>query len=256
MKFHVDPIPGVVLGVAGFAVGFCCAGLYFQRTLRAELDREIQDVKDHYRHRLDKDTEAIRNTIASMAESDGDPRTAATEAATEAGWLPDFDPTAPEGVLADTADGGRGSKTNYAAASRLPAPVIIRDGERALETTDEENVVEGLGAAARDTTKPHVISVEEFGELDNFQNLTITYYVEDDVLADDKDAPIVDIAKTVGLGFQTKFGELSGDPNIVHIRSPKLEIDFEVCLDHRAFSEVVLGYNTADPKKKVRPDTS
>lgn len=255
MKLHVDPIPGVVLGLAGIGVGFVGAGLFFQRKLREELDREIQDVKDHYQHRLDEELARLSERVVAMAESGGDTGTAKAEAKAQAGWLPDFDPTAPDGVLAEEADTSRGPKTNYAAASRLPAPVIIRDGERALEQTDEENLVDRPGSA-RDTTKPHVISVEEFGELDNYQCLSITYYTEDKVLVDDKEVPMPDFARMVGANFMDHFGEFSGDVHIVHIRCPRLEIDFEIAQDFRSYSEVVLGYNTAEPKKKARPDTS
>jgi hypothetical protein len=257
MKFHVDPAPGALLCLGGIAIGFCGAGLFFQRTLRAELDREIQDVKDHYQMRLRQILTRTSEPDVPVDEFGGD--TGATEAEVEElASVTSFELVGEDGADADSTPADNRPRTNYAAASRLPPPVIIRDGERPQAgVTDEENVVAGLGTAP-DPTRPYVISVEEFGELDEHQCLTITYWMKDDVLTDDKEAPMPDFARIVGADFLEHFGEQSGDENIVHIRNPRLQIDFEVARDFRAFSEVVLGvgYDTADPKKKKRPDSS
>ena len=95
----------------------------------------------------------------------------------------------------------------------------------------------------RDTTRPYVISPLEFGECDpGWQQLAITYYVADSVLADDREQPIRDIVGTVGPLSVEGFGGISEDPSIRYIRNERLELDFEICLDRRAFTDVVLNY--------------
>jgi hypothetical protein len=103
----------------------------------------------------------------------------------------------------------------------------------------------------RNTSKPYAIAVSELGDdLPGYQNLTITWYMEDDTLVDDKDQPIRDVLRTVGPLDPNGFGGLSGDPNIRYVRNEKLEINFEIVLDRRSYTDVVLGYGQADARKR------
>lgn len=104
--------------------------------------------------------------------------------------------------------------------------------------------------ASRDTTKPYVISPEEFAEQElGWQAVTITYYAADRVLTDDKEQPIRDIRSTVGPLSKASFGGISGDPNIRYIRNERLELDFEIVLDERAYVDVVLNYGNPNRRK-------
>lgn len=104
---------------------------------------------------------------------------------------------------------------------------------------------------SRDKTKPYVISPAEFSEsLVGWQQLSITYYAGDKVLADDAEQPIRDVLMTTGPISREGFGGISEDPSIRYIRNEKLELDFEIRWDDRSYAEAVLNYgNPENPQR-------
>lgn len=103
----------------------------------------------------------------------------------------------------------------------------------------DPEIVSGRSALERDPSLPYVISEEEFGESEvGWQQLTITYFAGDSVLVDDQDVPIPDVVNTVGLLPIALFGEGTS----VYVRNPRLEIDFEMVLDTRAYTDAILNY--------------
>lgn len=84
--------------------------------------------------------------------------------------------------------------------------------------------------------RPYTISPEEFGELDGYQRVSLTYYA-DQILADDNDELVDDIDGTVGIDSLAHFGEYEDDS--VFVRNDALQCDYEILLDYRKFSDVV-----------------
>lgn len=85
---------------------------------------------------------------------------------------------------------------------------------------------------------PYVISPEEFGEYDDYEELCWTYY-DDKHLADENDDLVDDIEGTVGYESLRHFGEFEDD--ILYVRNDELETDYEITLDTRKYADV---YNT------------
>lgn len=85
--------------------------------------------------------------------------------------------------------------------------------------------------------EPYVISPDIYGEIDNYETITLTYYSGDDTLADDCDDIMHDIEHTVGDEALESFGEYEDD--VVHVRNDRLKVDYEIILDSRKYSEVV-----------------
>lgn len=85
--------------------------------------------------------------------------------------------------------------------------------------------------------EPYVISPDDYGENDNYTQISLIYYAGDRVLADDNDEIIEDIEGTVGEDFAEHFGEYEDDS--VFIRNDRLRCDYEILRDNRAFSDVV-----------------
>ncbi len=81
---------------------------------------------------------------------------------------------------------------------------------------------------------PYVISPEEFGEFENYEKISLTYYA-DGVLADDIDEIVDDIEGVVGDALD-HFGEYEDDS--VFVRCDERKCDYEILLDQRNFSEV------------------
>ncbi len=106
--------------------------------------------------------------------------------------------------------------------------------------TMSDEVREGKKKKGNDDTEskkgPHVISPEEFGELD-YPIISLDYYT-DDVLMNDRGKIITNAKELVGEDFASHFGEYEDDPDIVYVRNDLQCIDYEICRDYRESSEV------------------
>lgn len=87
-----------------------------------------------------------------------------------------------------------------------------------------------------DHERPYVISPDEYGELDDYENISLTYY-SDGVLADDMDELVDDVDGIVGRESLEHFGEYEEDS--VFVRNDVLKADYEILLDNRKYSDVI-----------------
>ena len=72
---------------------------------------------------------------------------------------------------------------------------------------------------------PEVIPPEETWEQD-YPTITLTYYAEDDVLADEQDNILDDIEQLVGVDFREHFGEYEDD--CVFVKNPEMKVYYEI----------------------------
>lgn len=84
--------------------------------------------------------------------------------------------------------------------------------------------------------EPYIISPEEFGEMHDYETVSLTYY-DDGILADDNDEMVEDVEEVVGVDFFSHFGEYEDDS--VFVRNDRLRCDYEILLDHQKYSDVV-----------------
>lgn len=80
---------------------------------------------------------------------------------------------------------------------------------------------------------PYVISPEEFGEFEDYEKISLTYYA-DGVLADDSDSVVDNVGDVVGDALD-HFGEYEDDS--VFVRCDERRCDYEILLDQRTFVE-------------------
>ena len=90
------------------------------------------------------------------------------------------------------------------------------------------------GAEKVRVKKPYVISPYDFGELDDYRKIDLTYYA-DGILEDDDDEIITDIDDLIGEGSLNTFGEYEDDA--VFVRNERLQTDFEILKDYRTYEE-------------------
>lgn len=83
---------------------------------------------------------------------------------------------------------------------------------------------------------PYIISPNEFGTIDEYETVTLTYY-SDGVLADDNDDIIDDVDSVIGEDSLTHFGEYEEDS--VFVRNGEKKCDYEVIYDNRSYYDVV-----------------
>ena len=84
--------------------------------------------------------------------------------------------------------------------------------------------------------KPYVISPDSFGEMDDYNCISLTYYA-DGVLADEDDEVVDDVDATVGSDALNHFGEYEDDS--VFVRNDSRKCDYEILLDTRNYADVV-----------------
>lgn len=83
---------------------------------------------------------------------------------------------------------------------------------------------------------PFVISPCEYGEGEDFDTHGLTYYSDGVLVDDDTEEIVEDADDIVGSDFAEHFGDYENDA--VHIRNPRMRIDYEILLDEKAYSEV------------------
>ena len=113
------------------------------------------------------------------------------------------------------------------------------------EFTNYHQYVEDLGYRNKGETipsvyetRPRVISPEEFGDQDGYDQISLTYYA-DKTLTDDRDRAMDEneIDDTVGKENLNRFGEY--EPDSVFVRNDRLKADYEILLDARTYAEVL-----------------
>lgn len=215
--------------LAGVAVGSAATYLVVSKKLaaryRAEANAEIEDVKSRY-SLLAKEGEN-GDLEALAARYDDDPEVQ-EEIIEDQGYKAyDKVPPVEEEVVIETS----------------PIAEALRD-RNVFESDDPTkyfNFDEELQRREEHPDEPFVITRDEFMESESEQQ-SITYYEGDDVLADDADKP-VDIDSLIGVANVLRFGHGSGDPKVVYIRNPKLDLDFEVVHSTGKFAKEVLGFD-------------
>lgn len=217
-------IVGAVALVAGAAGGFFGAKYMYEKKFQEDLDAEVAEVKEFY----------------AKANKAGDYAT--PEAAAERLGL--------VGEAADAIRSYQGVET--------PVEVVV-----SVEDGTTVNVFDGVTARAlnieeRSHAIPYVITNEEFFQNEpEHEQVTITYYMGDDVLADDKDGVIEDVDTLIQRENLQLFGVGSEDEAIVYIRNEKKTIDFEITRSEGKYAHEVLGFTEelkhSDERRPRRP---
>lgn len=83
--------------------------------------------------------------------------------------------------------------------------------------------------------KPYVITPEEYGELDEYETVSLVYYA-DGYLTDEQNIVIEDVDNVVGIDSLTHFGEYEDDS--VFVRNDSVETDYEILLDERNYEDI------------------
>lgn len=112
----------------------------------------------------------------------------------------------------------------------------------------EQNYTNGEkgGKELMDGVKPYVISPEDFGEHEDYETVTLSYYADGvlaleyyDVKTESMAYQIIDdVENTVGADSLNHFGEYEDDS--VHVRNDFLECDYEILKDFRNFEDAIL----------------
>lgn len=122
------------------------------------------------------------------------------------------------------------------ASTKAPRPAAEPCTQSVAEMAHTLGYAEAAKSAA--SPSPRVISMEDFGELDDYDEISLTYYA-DETLTDDTDHPMGEdeIEDTIGRANLKRFEQCEGDA--VYIRNDRLKADYEILLDERSYAEIL-----------------
>ena len=112
---------------------------------------------------------------------------------------------------------------------------IMNDYKRILKDQKYSNDTENDNSERSSSVEPYVICPEEFGEVEDYDKVSFTYYA-DGVLADEYDEVVENVDEVIGEESLTHFGEYEDDS--VFVRNDKLKCDYEILLDQRNYSDI------------------
>jgi hypothetical protein len=211
--------------VAGGAVGYLVAKKQLETKYEALARQEIDQARDYYRTLHKKDGYATAEEAAAALL----PREANEALRLYSGAVP------PE--LSGSLKYHRAELLESVGSLTLAEPVELS----VFNQVENEQDVE---AEVRQRTEeaPYIISKDEFfADEAGHDQITITYYLGDGVLADERDQPMEDIDSAVGDDNIPRFGHRSEDPNILYVRNHVLGTDFEITLSKGKYSVEVAG---------------
>lgn len=117
------------------------------------------------------------------------------------------------------------AKPTITEADRIDYSSIIKDNNYIKE---KETVM--------NNKSPYVITPDEFGELDEYDTVSLVYYA-DKYLATYDGEIVEDIEETIGFESLNHFGEYEDDT--VFVRNDVLKHDYEIMQDESNFEDIV-----------------
>lgn len=127
----------------------------------------------------------------------------------------------------------------YDDAIKEDKPSVLINGRKLADSIIQETV---------DTSGPHIISEDDFNEnVDDYEQISLSYYTEDDVLADESDEAVEAVDNVVGSENLKLFGRKnSRDPNVIFVKNDEVETLFEIVQIRGSYVKLVLGFDEDD----------
>lgn len=204
-----------ITNVLVFAVGAAVGSAVTWKILKTKYDRIVQEEIDSIRE-VFGDRESGEQESAADENSDDEER---RECTGQINW------EELEDLNEEEDDDDSGAMAEY---ERLTSAYIDQKG-------GVENVAK----------EPYVIAPYDFGELDGYSQIELTYYEGDDTLEDDEGNIVTDRDELLGPTALYTFGEYEDDA--VFVRNEHLQTDFQILKDYRSYTEArSIGPNGVD----------
>lgn len=225
--------------LAGAAVGYVVAQKKFEKVL----EQEIADLKEYYALYRKEGQYADPEELAKFYEDQIQQQVDVQEAAK---------------II--ESEGYAGSAPLYDEPQLTPKIITQNVFTDHIEDVPDEalEVEEQVKTAPRSKDRPYIITKQEYDENETeYEQIVLSYFSKDDVLADVHDKPLTDNDKYVGDDNLDNFGWGSNDPNVVYVRNEKLELEFEINHSTGSFAKEVLGFNDqelrhSDGRQRIR----
>lgn len=232
-------ITALVSSIGGGVVGGAITYLTLKKTFAERAQRDIEDVKQAYKDKFEG------KRVVNDFSVDADPEI--------------INPITPKTMT--QAEREQAEKFVRDLGYKVPTDMGADPNEEQIQIdqaqsiydrteTPPEGVVEVTDIRMRDydidsliaNKKPHIISEDDFHNTRNeWDKISIMYYEDDDILADENDKPIDDIDYFVGEIHLNLFGVMAKDRNQVYVRNGQISADIEITRNIGSYSESVFG---------------
>lgn len=217
--------------VAGFALGYVICRKQLEQSYQDRSNSEIADLKEYYEKRMKKEVSkavgiAVKDYEAWLAEQDLIDERNALEAKVDELASEEIDIETETNVMASNVAVAARAIVDYTGMSKAtPRPAPAHAGEPA------------------DPDTPYQMTSEDFfSSTSDNEQVTLTYYSEDGVLATQQDQPLEGEERTMVVGdLLEKYVPVTGEESVLYVCSPKLQQEFEILRVVGSFSKEVLG---------------
>jgi len=101
-----------------------------------------------------------------------------------------------------------------------------------------------------DTSRPYVISLEDFADgCSEYEKVSLYYYDKDDILINEEEQVMPEVDTLIGSALLC-FGNASDDPDIVYVRNDPQLCDYEIVRYYTSYQEEILGLPKEEIKKR------
>lgn len=195
----------IASGIIGFVAGAVAGAGTTYYVMKERMEAEIEEVRQIYRQKIEED-------VGKSIEEWKNPADEYTTTAPSEKPAPAF---ITRNIFEDHSIQANGDYVDYSNSIK--------------EDTDEDD--EYIEEPTRiENPQIYTISPAEFGEHDDFDQVSLTWYA-DSILADDMDpaVPIEDIESYFPIDILSTFGEYEDDS--IHVRNELLKTDYEILRD-------------------------
>jgi hypothetical protein len=207
-----------VAGVIGFGAGYLTARKRLELKYQKISDDEIAEMKVFFRNKQAAAEARVKAPIAEVVEYLG------YEKAENQPTPSDAETASVQASIAD-------AKEDSARDSNVFDTRVDHEWDYAKETK----------LRAANPGRPYVIHLDEYGEGGN-STVLYTYYVDDEILSDERDEAVDNVDELVGLENLQRFGHGSDNANILLVRNEALEVDIEITKSNGSYAADVHGF--------------
>lgn len=258
-------VSGGVGVVVGTGIGYAVGSTLTRKKWQAYAEEQIAEVKEHYKILRKEgeygDPETVPNASVVLEES-----------LQERGAF--FDPNVKKDPNEVAALADEILKQGYDVAEQIIG--VAEDEGLELESAvlrvsrDTENifdkvVVEGPDGRPRDTSRPYVITFEEWtatqdGEFSNHETPTIRYYIRDDTAINEDEGILLYANDMLGENNLEWFVNEEFDPmvetNVFYVRNEQMDVSVEILVFQMGYVDSLQMDNIEDeemPKPRRKP---
>jgi hypothetical protein len=216
----------------GLCIGFTAGYLFAVKQLQTKYERvaesEIAEMRSHY--------------LAKERALD-EKKPPLDEVMTDLGYKTKIVSTSTDGIEEVTYMKGEPEvEDDSTPVEDTPPSLRVIESSPSVRYSDDWDYEVELANRSKDV--PYIIHRDEyFNNETPYEQITLTYYEGDDVLADSNDTPVDDQDAMVCLGNLGKFGHGSGDPNVVYVRNDELMLEIEIVHSDGKFATEVHGFS-------------